>query len=281
MATDTGDVIDWLWNGGTVTTKWFWKSSHDIPVKGRQVWCSRALISEIPDGHWCLFQCLPDEKGPCQSLPQLARNYHLQSQKQTFLFFHLSNVWGKSTPIMRYNTKQSAAPAGFSWSITLVPLRKFFPMIKTSSPPLTEQLWRLFFRISGTPAGWAGEWRGYKIKFDSVARLLNYLFDIKKPYSCKYFTWYKLNEVQCLLLTLNCFVCITHYSLQRMGDEETCKVRNDPSGWGMVTLKASLARVLFFLDPATPMRASTSALRSFKIPTQSTLQTQNARRKEK
>lgn len=45
----------------------------------------------------------------------------------------------------------------FSWKITLVPLRKFFPMMNTSSPPLTEQLWRLFFRISGSPAGWAGE----------------------------------------------------------------------------------------------------------------------------
>lgn len=48
-------------------------------------------------------------------------------------------------------------PAGFSWKMTLVPLRKFFPMMNSSSPPLTEQLWRLFFRISGTPAGWAGE----------------------------------------------------------------------------------------------------------------------------
>lgn len=61
------------------------------------------------------------------------------------------------------------------------------------------------------------------------------------------------------------------YSLQRMGDDGTCRVRTDPSVCGMATLKASLARVLFFLDPATPMRASTSALRSFRIPTQSTL----------
>lgn len=54
-----------------------------------------------------VYLCLPDEKGPYQSLPQLARNYHLQSQKQMFLFFlYLSNVWGKSTLIMRYNTKQ-------------------------------------------------------------------------------------------------------------------------------------------------------------------------------
>lgn len=58
-----------------------------------------------------------------------------------------------------------------------------------------------------------------------------------------------------------------------MGDERTCRVRTDPSGSGMLTLKASLARVLFFFDPATPMRASTSALRNFKIPTQSTLET--------
>lgn len=61
------------------------------------------------------------------------------------------------------------------------------------------------------------------------------------------------------------------YSLQRMGKEGICSVREDPSGWGMLTLKASLARVLFFLDPAMPMRASTSALRSFRIPTQSNL----------
>lgn len=59
-----------------------------------------------------------------------------------------------------------------------------------------------------------------------------------------------------------------------MGDEGTCRVSVDPSDWGMLTLKVSLARVLFFLDPATPIRASTSALRSFKIPTQSTLKGQ-------
>lgn len=55
-------------------------------------------------------------------------------------------------------TKEIATtPVMFSWNITLVPLRKFFPIIKTSSPPFTEQLWRLFLRISGTPAGWAEE----------------------------------------------------------------------------------------------------------------------------
>ena len=61
-------------------------------------------------------------------------------------------------------------------------------------------------------------------------------------------------------------------SLQRMGDEGVCKVRSDPSGPGTLTRNTSRARVLFFLEPATPMRASTSALRSFRMPTQSTLQ---------
>ena len=39
--------------------------------------------------------------------------------------------------------------------MTLMSLRKFLPMMKSSSPPLTEQLWSDFFRISGSPAGWA------------------------------------------------------------------------------------------------------------------------------
>lgn len=59
--------------------------------------------------------------------------------------------------------------------------------------------------------------------------------------------------------------------LQRMGDEGAWRVRSEPSGRGMLTRKTSRARVLFFLDPATPIRASTSAFRSFRIPTQSTL----------
>lgn len=57
-----------------------------------------------------------------------------------------------------------------------------------------------------------------------------------------------------------------------MGHDGVCRVRLDPSGRGMLTRNTSLARVLFFFEPASPMRASTSALRSFKIPTQSTLQ---------
>lgn len=26
IPTETGEVIDWLWNGGTATIKWFWKT---------------------------------------------------------------------------------------------------------------------------------------------------------------------------------------------------------------------------------------------------------------
>ena len=57
-----------------------------------------------------------------------------------------------------------------------------------------------------------------------------------------------------------------------MGDDGVCNVSTEPSGLEMLTRNTSLARVLFFLEPATPIRASTSALRSFRIPTQSTLQ---------
>lgn len=63
--------------------------------------------------------------------------------------------------------------------------------------------------------------------------------------------------------------------LHRMGDDGVCRVSTEPSGRGMLTRKTSRARVLFFLDPATPMRASTSALRSFRMPTQSTLHGDN------
>lgn len=61
------------------------------------------------------------------------------------------------------------------------------------------------------------------------------------------------------------------HSLHSMGDDEVCNVSTEPSGRGMLTRNTSLARVLFFLDPATPIRASTSAFLSFRIPTQSTL----------
>lgn len=61
------------------------------------------------------------------------------------------------------------------------------------------------------------------------------------------------------------------HSLHSMGDDEVCNVSTEPSERGMLTRNTSLARVLFFLDPATPIRASTSAFLSFRIPTQSTL----------
>lgn len=57
--------------------------------------------------------------------------------------------------ITMQNIKLYYWPEAFSWNMTLVSLRKFFPMMKTSSPPLTEQLCSDFFSISGTPAGWA------------------------------------------------------------------------------------------------------------------------------
>lgn len=60
-----------------------------------------------------------------------------------------------------------------------------------------------------------------------------------------------------------------------IGDEATWSVWNVPSGFGMFTRNISRAQVLFFFDFASPMRCSTSALRSFRIPTQSTLNTMN------
>ena len=56
-----------------------------------------------------------------------------------------------------------------------------------------------------------------------------------------------------------------------MGEEGVCKVRVDPSFLMILTRKTNQARVLFFLEPAIPILASTSAFLSFSIPTQSTL----------
>ncbi len=135
-----------------------------------------------------------------------------------------------------------AIPVELSWKRTLVPLRKFLPMIKTSSPPATEPLWRLFLRISGTPAGWA----------ENATRNESQIWKIISL-NIKSIPWYPL------------------HLLHKIGDERAWRIRTDPSGLGMLTLKAKRARVLFFLEPATPIRASTSAFLSFKIPTQSTL----------
>ena len=59
--------------------------------------------------------------------------------------------------------------------------------------------------------------------------------------------------------------------LQIIGVDATCSVCSEPSDRGMFTRKISRALVLFFLDLASPIRCSTSALRSFKTPIQSTL----------
>lgn len=61
-----------------------------------------------------------------------------------------------------------------------------------------------------------------------------------------------------------------------MDEEDVCRVKIDPSARTIFTRNANRARVLFFLDPAMPIRASTSAFLSFNIPTQSTLQTKNS-----
>lgn len=76
-----------------------------------------------------------------------------------------------------------------------------------------------------------------------------------------------------LNLNLKCHSWRKHL-LHRIGDEGVCSVSKEPSERGMLTRNTRRARVLFFFDPATPIRASTSAFRSFKMPTQSTLQIQ-------
>ena len=60
--------------------------------------------------------------------------------------------------------------------------------------------------------------------------------------------------------------------LHEIGQEATCKVWEVPSILGMLTLKTSLVRVLFFFDLARPILCSTSAFRSFRMPTQSILE---------
>lgn len=76
---------------------------------------------------------------------------------------------------------------------------------------------------------------------------------------------------------INCDSCDMHKEinlLHRIEDEGVCRVSTEPSGRGMLTRNTRRALVLLFFEPATPMRASTSALRSFNIPTQSTLHRQ-------
>lgn len=70
--------------------------------------------------------------------------------------------------------KYAYLPETFSWKITLVPFRKFLPIKNTSSSPFTEQLCKLFFKISGTPAGWAVE-----IHMHSITRTTTSYFLLK------------------------------------------------------------------------------------------------------
>lgn len=185
IPTETGEVMDWLWNGGTATIKWFWKKiQKDNHVFNTMSW----IVCYIKAGRFDTAVYII--QGETEGYTEHSFTYtwwkrsisifasacqELSSKNKTtniLLFFYPAEVYMQkpiSTLITEIHlsttkdntdhTKLATAPAMFSWKITLVPLRKFFPMIKTSSPPLTEQLWRLFFRISGTPAGWAGEWQ--------------------------------------------------------------------------------------------------------------------------
>lgn len=65
--------------------------------------------------------------------------------------FSRAEKWGKDKQSSHY----LKLPEMVSWKMTLVSFKKFLPMMKTSSPPLTEQLCNDFLRISGIPAGWA------------------------------------------------------------------------------------------------------------------------------
>lgn len=89
IPTETGEVIDWLWNGGTVTIKWFC-NTVDMQ-KDNESWniTQHLRLTLFKQKHKSIHKRLlnlPDGKGPCQSLPRLARNYHLQIE-QKYLFF--------------------------------------------------------------------------------------------------------------------------------------------------------------------------------------------------
>lgn len=66
-------------------------------------------------------------------------------------------------------------------------------------------------------------------------------------------------------------IFIFSYLLHKIGEEGVCSVKVEPSFLVILTRKTNLARVLFFLEPAIPILASTSAFLNFNIPTQSTL----------
>ena len=65
------------------------------------------------------------------------------------------------------------------------------------------------------------------------------------------------------------------YSLHEMLEDAACSVCTPPPALGMCARNMMRARVLFFLERARPIRCSTSALRSFKMPTQSMLKRRN------
>lgn len=70
-------------------------------------------------------------------------------------------------------------------------------------------------------------------------------------------------------------ISIFSYLLHKIGEDGVCSVKVEPSFLVILTRKTNLARVLFFLEPAIPILASTSAFLNFNIPTQSTLTQKN------
>ena len=69
-----------------------------------------------------------------------------------------------------------------------------------------------------------------------------------------------------------CAVC---YLLHEMTEEATCSVCKVPSALGTAVRNTKRALVLFFLECVAPIRNSTSAFRSFRMPTQSMLEEKN------
>lgn len=143
--------------------------------------------------------------------------------------------------------------------------------VKTLLQDLWQSCW-LGWRSTPQSHVWSKEMANRKICVPMGIKS-SLFYNRQRPRITRNVSFLSILEMVCLVVSWDWHRVCRGYSLQRMGDERTCRVRTDPSGSGMLTLKASLARVLFFFDPATPIRASTSALRNFKIPTQSTLET--------
>ena len=154
IPTVVGEVMDRLWYGGTVTIKWFWGTEGELET----------LSWGWHHAHSRFFACTWWKR----SMSILASAFHDVSSARDTYYEHPRKICIPPHPQKKHRNAEILkqrfspwfaslikVPEMFSWKMTLVPLRKFFPMMKTSCPPVAELLWRLFFRISGTPAGWA------------------------------------------------------------------------------------------------------------------------------